>query len=286
VRYTGDPVQLPCEFHARENGVLVGFTRPLDRAVAEQTASHFVQAWNYRYSAAYGSPEFSPGHPGTPGHDPLAVASAHVLADGHTLFLEIPDLQPVNQLHLHLRVDGSPARDVFATVHRLGPPFRHFPGYRPTVKHIASHPILADLALATQPRPANPWRRSLPHARAVSMEAGKNLSFVTPTFRVRAGEAIQLQFTNPDVVPHNWVLVQPGTLERVGDLVNRLVAEPDAAVRQYIPRTADVLAYTNIVPPGEHYTIYFRAPARKGRYPFLCTFPGHWMAMNGQMIVE
>ena len=27
-------------------------------------------------------------------------------------------------------------------------------------------------------------------------------------------------------------------------------------------------------------------PAAKGRYPYLCTFPGHWMVMNGAMIVE
>ena len=24
----------------------------------------------------------------------------------------------------------------------------------------------------------------------------------------------------------------------------------------------------------------------KGRYPFLCTFPGHWMVMNGVMVVR
>ena len=44
-----------------------------------------------------------PGIPGQPGHDPLTIRSAHVLDDGRTLFLEIPDLQPVNQLHLHLQ---------------------------------------------------------------------------------------------------------------------------------------------------------------------------------------
>jgi azurin len=47
-----------------------------------------------------------------------------------------------------------------------------------------------------------------------------------------------------------------------------------------------VLAYTDVVGPEEKFTIYFRAPTEKGRYPYLCTFPGHWMVMNGQMIVE
>src|SRR5207253_9485928 len=102
-------------------------------------------AWNYRYSAAYGSPEFSPRHRGTPGHDLLPIASAHVLSDTKTVFLEIPDLQPVNQLHLHLRVDAGPAQEVVATVHKLRPPFTEFAGYRPRDKQIAAHPMLADL---------------------------------------------------------------------------------------------------------------------------------------------
>jgi azurin len=82
------------------------------------------------------------------------------------------------------------------------------------------------------------------------------------------------------------VLIRPGALERVGDLANKMVADPEAAVRHYVPASPDVLSYTDVVPPQERFTIHFRAPAEKGRYPFLCTFPGHWMVMNGQLIVE
>ena len=91
---------------------------------------------------------------------------------------------------------------------------------------------------------------------------------------------------NPDVVPHNWVLVQPGTLSLVGEMANRLIADPEAFARQYIPQSEKVLCYTDIVDAGTDQTIYFRAPGEPGRYPFLCTFPGHWMVMNGVMIVE
>ncbi len=286
VRYTGDPVRLPTEFHAHENGIRLTFSRPVLPNVAAQAASHFAQAWNYRYSNGYGSSELSPRHPGQPGHDRLAIRAAHVLDDGRSLFLEIPDLQPVNQLHLHVRLDEGQPIDIFATVHKLAEPFTGFPGYRPEPKTIAAHPILADLiALTTKPEP-NPWRARLPGARAVSIEAGKNLSYSPRSFTVRRGEAIALTFHNPDVVPHNWLLIQPGTLARVGDLVNKIVAEPDAAIRHYIPKTADVLAYTDIVHPQEQFTIHFRAPSAPGRYPYLCTFPGHWMVMNGEMVVE
>ena len=47
-----------------------------------------------------------------------------------------------------------------------------------------------------------------------------------------------------------------------------------------------MLVYTDIVGPQDQFTISFRAPTAPGRYPYLCTFPGHWMVMNGEMIVE
>ena len=145
VRYTGGPVQLPMQWRAHENGVELKFRRPLAREFAGQANRHFAQAWNYHYSASYGSPELSIRHPGQPGHDPLAIRSAHVLADGQTLFLEIPDLQPVNQLHLHVSSGEGEPTDIFATVNRLAAPFTGFPGYVPSHKTIAAHPILADM---------------------------------------------------------------------------------------------------------------------------------------------
>ena len=285
VRYTGDPVQLPVAFHARENGVIVEFTRPIDRSVAEASGAQFAQAWNYRYGAGYGSQELSPSHPGTPGHDALAIRSATVLDDGKTLFLDIPDLQPVSQLHLHLRVDHGRPVDLFGTVHRLAAPFADYADYHPVKKTIATHPILIDLALASKVIP-NPWRKSIPKARAIAIEAGKNLSFVQRSITVRRGEPIKLTFLNPDVVPHNWALLKPGTLAKVGDRANRMIADPESLARHYIPRSDDVLVYTDMVPPQDQFSISFLAPSEPGRYPYLCTFPGHWMVMNGVMIVE
>jgi azurin len=290
VRFVGDDAQspsaqLPRAFRVHENGVQVTFTQPVERSVAEQVSNHFAQAWNYRYSASYGSPEFSPRHPGAKGHDPVRITAAHVAADGRTLFLEIPDIQPVNQLHLRLRVDSGTEHDLICTVHKLAAPYTSYPGYRPNPRTIAAHPILIDLAVMAHAVP-NPWKKMLPGARSVGIEAGKNLTFATRTLKVKAGEPVRLTFTNPDVVPHNWVLINPGTLDKVGTLANQIIAEPDAAARQYVPKTDDVLVWTDIVQPLARGTIYFEAPRAKGRYPYLCTFPGHWMVMNGEMIVE
>ena len=107
VRYTGEPGPAPGRLPRPRERRLVTFTRPLDRDVADQRKTPFRPGLELPIQRGYGSPELSPRHPGQPGHDALAIRSAHVLADGRTLFLEIPDLQPVNQLHLHLRADAG-----------------------------------------------------------------------------------------------------------------------------------------------------------------------------------
>ncbi|MBX9678004.1 MAG: c-type cytochrome [Gemmataceae bacterium] len=285
VRCTGDAVQLPKRFHVHRNGVLVEFTAPLDRSFVEKAGNHFAQSWNYRYSAGYGSREFSPSHYGMPGHDPVPIASVHLLADGKTLFFEMPDLQPVNQLHLQVGIAKDQTRDLFVTVHKLGEPFRELPNYQERTHPIAAHPILKDLASAAKREP-NPWQKPIADARAVQVEAGKNLTFATPILHAKAGEALRLTFKNPDVVPHNWVLIKPGTLKTVGELGNLLIGDPDAVARSYVPKSEDVLVYADVVDPQAAATVHFQAPRQPGRYPFLCTFPGHWMVMNGELIVE
>ncbi len=290
VRYTGgsqggNQAQLPVGFHVHENGIVVSFAEPLDKKYAEQTAGHFAQAWNYRYSGAYGSPEYSSRQLGLRGHDVLTIQSATVLNDGRSVFLEIPEIQPVNQLHLLVQTSQEKSHDLFMTVHRLDAPMTEFGGYTPVEKVILPHPMIADL---NRPRATarNPHRKALQNARAIKISAAKNLMFDTTRLKVRAGEPIRLTFENPDGVPHNWALLKPGTLESVGQLTNRMISDPDAAGRHYIPKTDDVIAYTDVVEPHSKFTIYFTAPKTPGRYPYLCTFPGHWMVMNGTMIVE
>lgn len=283
VRFTGDRVQLPVGWRACRNGILLTFSAPLDPAVAGRVENHFAQCWNYRHGPGYGSAELSPGHPGTPGHDPLPIASATLVGE-RQLFLELPDLQPVNQLHLRVATAANEERDVFATVHALAEPFTAIPGYRPVTRPIAVHPIERDMAML-EARPVNPWRTPLPAARPVEIRAGAGLAFLPAEIRARPGEPLALTFRNPDSVPHNWVLVAPGALARVGEASNRLVADPRAVQRHYVPESDDVVVWTDIVEPGGAATIHFQAPRTPGRHPFLCSFPGHWMVMNGSLVV-
>lgn len=280
LRYTGAPTRLPVGYHAHDNGVLLRFADVLAKDVAENPSNHFAQVWNYRYAAAYGSPEFSLRFERTAGHDPLDITGAHVLADGRTLFVEIPELQPANQLHLHLDAGFDRPVEVFATVHRLGPPYTNFPGYCAVAK--TTQPVPQPVEI---PAVRNPWT-SGPAGRAVVIETATGLRFATNRIAVKAGERISLTLANPDVMPHNIAFAKPGTLATVGTGANLMAARIDGASRHYIPPGDDVLFYTDITPPGGRFTIHVTVPAAPGDYPFLCTFPGHWAIMNGIMAVE
>ena len=57
-------------------------------------------------------------------------------------------------------------------------------------------------------------------------------------------------------------------------------------MRHYVPDSTDVIVHTDVVMPSDKFTIYFKAPEKKGNYPIICTFPGHWMVMNGSLVIE
>ena len=284
VRWTDKKVPLPRKVHVHEDGVWIEFTRPVRKAAIADVSRQFAQCWNYRYSGAYGSPEFSSRHYGVPGHDVLTISSVEWLDHGRRLFVAMDDLQPVNQLHLSLELGQPRPLELFLTVHALDRPF-HPRRAANEPRITAAHPILTDLAVNLHKKP-NRWQKPIEGARAITMKTGPNLTYRQTEIRVRPGEPIRLTLRNPDVLPHNWVLARPGTLRTVGEAANRLIADPRAYALQYIPPSDDVLVHTDIVPPGGAFTVYFRAPKEPGRYPYLCTFPGHWMVMNGVLIVE
>lgn len=288
LRHTGgEPLPVAHAVHA--NGVRIDFDLAPDPAAAGRAAAHFAQCWNYREpTGAYGSPEFSVLHPGTPGHDPLRIRSAHVLAGGRSLFLEIPELVPANQVHLRVATSGARAIDVFLTAHRLAPDFTAFPGYKADPRpatHAHQAPPAAGNTVAARPIP---WESELCEqpTRPILLRAGTGLQFETKELRVRRGEWIALTFENPDGMSHNWLLAKPGSAERITALAGKLAGEADAHARHYAPESDEVLVHTRVVDPGKSTLIRFQAPAQPGRYPYLCTLPGHAILMRGEMIVE
>jgi hypothetical protein len=122
VRYTGKRFSDPISLEVTRTGVKLGFASPLEPGSV--TLDGFAaEQWNYRWTAGYGSPEFSVLHPDRKGRDPVGIADAKLSADGKTVVLEIPDLRPVQQMCIKMRLraaDGTPiSTELNSTVHRL-----------------------------------------------------------------------------------------------------------------------------------------------------------------------
>ena len=105
-------------------------------------------------------------------------------------------------------------------------------------------------------------------------------------FRVKGGQPVKLVFENPDVTPHNLLIVQPGAADEVGLAGNEMAKLADGMARHFIPDSPKILHKTQLLNQGESETLRFHAPSKPGSYPYLCTFPGHWLVMKGEMIVE
>jgi uncharacterized protein len=107
------------------------------------------------------------------------------------------------------------------------------------------------------------------------------LKFDLTELTVAPGQLVEIVFSNPDAMQHNFVLGAAGSLEVLGAAADTLSQSPAGLAQQYIPDIPQVLFPTKLVEPGQTVTFQFRAPSDAGRYPYVCTFPAHWRVMNG-----
>lgn len=118
IRYTGKPVHLPIGLHARQDGLQIEFSGPLDPQAAETVANYAVQVWSLRRTANYGSDHYD--------ETPWTVTRAVVSADRRTVTLQIPQLQPTQCMEIKYWLKGAGGETVNGTlhntIHRLGPP--------------------------------------------------------------------------------------------------------------------------------------------------------------------
>jgi plastocyanin len=121
---------------------------------------------------------------------------------------------------------------------------------------------------------------------AIRVSAVPNqLAFSPAEIRLKAGKKIILTFDNPDLQIHNLVIVKPGTGESVGQLADQMAQDPDALEKQFVPDSKDVIWSTPLVNGKGTFQGEFNVPEVPGRYPFICSFPGHWRVMKGVMVV-
>jgi putative heme-binding domain-containing protein len=102
---------------------------------------------------------------------------------------------------------------------------------------------------------------------------------------VKAGKPVEVLFDNPDLMPHNFVIVQPGSLAEVGTLAEAQATQPGAQERGYVPVSPKVLFSGRLLQPRSTEKLDFTAPSQPGVYPYVCTYPGHWRRMYGALYV-
>lgn len=133
--------------------------------------------------------------------------------------------------------------------------------------------------------PAPPPSASAEEQRVVEIEiasVGDTMAFDKTKLSVPAGSKVHITLKNRGTLPvmtHNWVLVKKGTEAHVAaDGLEK------AATTGYVVPGDDILAYTPMAAPGKTAEVTFDAPA-PGTYPYICTFPGHYVVMKGELTV-
>ncbi|MCI0701559.1 MAG: plastocyanin/azurin family copper-binding protein, partial [Planctomycetia bacterium] len=113
------------------------------------------------------------------------------------------------------------------------------------------------------------------------------MSFDKERLVVQAGKPVEFVFENTDIMPHNFVIVSPGNLEKIGDAAEAFATTPGAAAAQYVPKMPDgvVLLKSKLLQTRQSEQLKFTAPKEPGIYPYVCTYPGHWRRMHGALYV-
>ena len=125
-----------------------------------------------------------------------------------------------------------------------------------------------------------------PNAIQLKLSVIKNqMKYDKTELVVEAGKAVEITFENPDLLQHNLLIIEPGSLERVGAAADELAQYPAGMDKAYVPDMPEILFKTTLVDPNSTVVLRFTAPEKPGEYPFVCTFPGHWRIMNGVLKV-
>jgi putative heme-binding domain-containing protein len=113
----------------------------------------------------------------------------------------------------------------------------------------------------------------------------ERMAYDRETIAVQAGKPVLFVLENADVMPHNFVVARPGTMQAIGELAEKEAQNPAFARQNFVPASSDVLAASTLMQPQAAQRLTFTAPTEPGVYPYVCTYPGHWRRMFGAMYV-
>ena len=111
---------------------------------------------------------------------------------------------------------------------------------------------------------------------------GNELKFEQTRIEVQKGQEITVILNNTATQPmmkHNVVFLNDAS--KVTEVGMAAMTAPD-----YLPDNAAIIAATPLADPGEQTKVTFIAPKTPGTYVYICTFPGHFSVMRGELIVK
>jgi len=121
----------------------------------------------------------------------------------------------------------------------------------------------------------------------VIQPVGNEMRYEQTAFTVEAGQEVTIVFENSATSPamqHNVVVLNSDDDEVVNRVGQAALQAGEAA--DYIPEDEAIIAHTPLSQPGETVRVTFTAPSQPGTYRYICTFPGHFMLMQGTMTVS
>lgn len=112
---------------------------------------------------------------------------------------------------------------------------------------------------------------------------GVTMVFDVSKFYVKPGQPVHVTFENkaPGTLPHNWVL-----LAKPGTEASYAASVVDKVKDDFYADGPGVLAHVALTKPGTTSETTFTAPTEPGDYPYICSFPGHYMMMKGVLTVK
>ena len=151
--------------------------------------------------------------------------------------------------------------------------------------------------IPTIPRMIRPLITFLPVLTCVALaeEAVLPVTIKTPPgqmrydlgqFDVTPGQKVKLTLENNDEMPHNLVLCKPSNNDKGLEVAKKAWEMGEKGIeKDWVPVDPRVLVGGKMAPPHGKQVYEFTAPTELGDYPYVCTFPGHAMSMNGIMRV-
>ncbi|MFT3947114.1 MAG: plastocyanin/azurin family copper-binding protein [Agriterribacter sp.] len=280
---------------AKPDGFEISFTQPVDVKSAKDAASYAIGSFTYQYHHNYGSPVINQGS--------CPVKAIEVSPDRLKVRLVVDSLR-LGYIH-EIKTEGIVSADKNTLLHHVAYyTLNQIPDgdklvitddnkVKPVMQHdhmaMTSKKAGADSSKKITAPPTGKHVIKQPAAwktgaeRTVKLGTVPGLKYDLETITVKANAKVKLVFNNNDDMLHNMVITKPEAADRVGEAAMKLGLNGEKA--WYVPDSPDVLFHTKLLGPSETETIFFTAPDKPGKYPFVCTYPGHYLMMRGVLIV-